>query len=86
MWERFLHFFIIEWSKSDLSKINWLRGVIWLHSNSVGALEQVFIVSRSYQTSFDFSGSDFNFDCGLCDHVITRYASPSKDLNQNKSY
>jgi hypothetical protein len=32
-------------------------------------------VSHSYQTYFDFPGSDFNLDCGLRDHMITRFAS-----------
>ncbi|KAL3569551.1 hypothetical protein D5086_029441 [Populus alba] len=36
----------------------------------------VSIVSHSYQTSFGFPGSDLNLDCGLRDHVITRFASP----------
>jgi len=44
-------------------------------SNSVGALGQVCIVSHSYQTYFGFPGSDLNLDCGLRDHVITRFAS-----------
>jgi len=38
-------------------------------------LEQVFVVSHSYQTYFGFPGSDFNLDCGLRDHVITRFVS-----------
>jgi hypothetical protein len=46
--ERFLHYLVLEQAESDLSKINWLRGVIQLHSNSVGALGQVFIVPHSY--------------------------------------
>jgi len=52
----------------------------WHHptqSNSVGALGQVSIVSHSYQTSFGFPGSNLKLDCGLCDHVITRFASNS---------
>jgi len=32
-------------------------------------------VSHSFQTYFGFSGSDLNLDCGLCDHVIMRFAS-----------
>jgi hypothetical protein len=35
----------------------------------------VSIVSRSYQTYFGFSKSDLNLDCGLRDHVITRFVS-----------
>ena len=49
----------------------------WHHStqsNSVGALGQVFIVSHSYETYFGFPGLDLNLDCGLHDHVITRFA------------
>jgi hypothetical protein len=38
-------------------------------------LGQVSIVSHSYQTYFDFPGSDLNLDCGLRDHVITRFTS-----------
>ena len=44
-------------------------------SNSVGALRQVSIVPHSYQTYFDFSGSDLNPDCKLRDHTIMRFAS-----------
>jgi len=73
--ERFLYFLVLEQTKSDLSKINWLLSVIRLHSNSIGSLWQVFIVSHSYQTSFDFPRSDLNLDCGLRDHMITRFAS-----------
>ena len=32
-------------------------------------------MSPSYQTYFGFPGSDLNLDCGLRDHVITRFAS-----------
>jgi hypothetical protein len=55
---------------------DWLAS--WRHSthfNSVGALGQVSIVSHSYQIYFSFPGSDLNLDCGLCDHVIRRFAS-----------
>ena len=47
----------------------------YFNSNSVGVLGQVSIVSHSLQTYFSFTGSDLNLDCGLCDHVITRFAS-----------
>jgi len=70
---------ILERTEYDLSKINWLRGVILLNLNSVGALGQVSIVSHSYQTYFGFPGSDLNLDCGLRDHVITRFASACED-------
>jgi hypothetical protein len=33
-------------------------------------LEQVFIVSHSYQIYLSFPGLDLNLDCGLRDHVI----------------
>jgi hypothetical protein len=48
VWEWFLHSSILEWIESDLSKINWLCGVILFHSNSIGTLGQVFIVSHFY--------------------------------------
>jgi hypothetical protein len=38
VWEWFLHFSILERTKSDSSKINKLHDVILLHSNSVGWL------------------------------------------------
>jgi len=34
-----------------------------------------FSLSHSYQIYFGFPGPDFNFDYGLCDHVIMRFAS-----------
>jgi hypothetical protein len=41
------------------------------------------MVSHSYQTYFGFSGSDLNLDCGLHDHVITRFASPALLKTEN---
>jgi hypothetical protein len=67
-----LHSSVLERTESDLSKINWLRGVILLHPNSVGALGQVSIVSHSYHIYFDFPELDLNLDCGLHDYVITK--------------
>jgi len=46
--------------------------VMWPRDNEV-ALEQVCIVSHSYHTYFGFPRSDLNLDCGLPDHVITRF-------------
>ena len=31
-------------------------------------------MSHSYQTYFGFPGLDLNLDCGLRDHVMTRFA------------
>jgi hypothetical protein len=70
MWEWFFHSSVLERIESDLLKINWLRGVILLHSNSVGALGQVCIVSHSYQTYFSFLRLDLILDFGLHDHEI----------------
>jgi hypothetical protein len=70
-----LHSLVLERIKFDLSKINWLRGVILLHSNLIVVLGQVSIVSHSYQTYFGFPRSYLNLDCGLCDHMITRFTS-----------
>ena len=39
-------------------------------------------MSHSYQTYFGFPGSDLNLDCGLHDHVITRFASRGGDEDQ----
>jgi hypothetical protein len=55
-----LYFLVLERTESNLSKINWLRGIIRLHFNSVCVLEHVLIVSHSYQTSFGFLRSDLN--------------------------
>jgi hypothetical protein len=38
-------------------------------------LGQVSTVAHYYQTFFGFPGSDLNLDCGLCDHVTTRFVS-----------
>jgi hypothetical protein len=51
-------------------KINWLHGVIRFNSNNVGALGHVYIVSQFYQSSFGFSGSNFDLNCGLRDHEV----------------
>jgi len=39
-------------------------------------------VLHSYQTYFGFPGSDLNLDCGLRDHVITRFPSRGGDEDQ----
>jgi len=70
-----LHSSVLERTESDLSKINWLRCIILLHSNSFSALGQVSIVSHSYQIYFSFPRSYLNLDCRLRDHVIMRFAS-----------
>jgi len=67
-----LHSSVLERTESDLSKINWLRDVILLHPNSVGALGQVSIVSHFYHIYFGFPELDLNLDCGLHDYVITK--------------
>ena len=50
-----MHFSILERTEFDLSKINWLRGIILLHSNNIGALRKVSIVLHSYQIFFQLS-------------------------------
>jgi hypothetical protein len=72
----FLYYLVLKWTEFDLSKINWLRGIIRLHYNSIGVLGQVSIVSHSYQTFFSFLRSDLNLGCRLHDPMITRFASP----------
>jgi hypothetical protein len=46
--------FVFERTESDISKINWLYGVIRLHFNSVGVLGYVSIILHSYLISFGF--------------------------------
>jgi hypothetical protein len=75
MWKWFLHSSVLERIESNFLKINWLREVILLHSNSVGVLGEVSIVSHSYQTYFDFPESYLNLAYGLHDRVIMRFAS-----------
>jgi hypothetical protein len=55
---------------TDLSKIIWFCGIIRLHSNSVGALRHVFIVSHFYQIYFSVLGSYLNLDCGMRNHEV----------------
>ena len=71
MCERFFHSSVLERIESNLSNINWLYDVIWLHYNSAGALKVSFhCVTLFYQTSFGFPRLDLNFDCGLRDYEI----------------
>jgi hypothetical protein len=79
LWKWFLHSSVLEWTEFNLSKINWLHDVILFHSNSVGALWQVSIVSHSYQTHFSFPGSDLNLDCELRDQFSYNFTF---DFNQ----
>jgi hypothetical protein len=80
----------ILWFLNKLNLIYWrltaFRGVIQLQFNSASVLGHVSIISHSYQTSFSFSGSDLNFDCGLCDHVIMRFASVGIKARLQESY
>ena len=76
VWERFLHSSVFEWTESDLSKINWLRGVILLNPIVLVPWGRFPLCYTPYQTYFGFPGSNLNLDCGLRDHVITRFASP----------
>ena len=75
MWEWFLRSSVLERIEFDLSKINWFRGIIWLHSNNVGALRHVSIMSHFYHTSFGFLGSYLYLDYGSHDHMITKFTS-----------
>jgi hypothetical protein len=65
-----LHSLVLERIESDLSKINWLRGVILLIPIELVPWGR-FPLCHSYQTYFSFPGLDLNLDCGLRDHVIT---------------
>jgi 4-amino-4-deoxy-L-arabinose transferase-like glycosyltransferase len=59
-------FIVLERTKSDLLKINWLRGIILL----IPIVLVPWAMSHSYHTYFGFPGSDLNLDCGLRDHEI----------------
>ena len=65
-----MHFSVLERTESDLSKINWLCGVILLLPIVLVPWGQVSIVSHSYQTYFGFPGSDLILRCGLRDHEV----------------
>ena len=91
VWEWFLHSSVLERTEFDLSKINWLRGVILLHPNSVGALGQVSIVSHSYHIYFGFPELDLNLDCGLHEtnskiHQETKKKSREKNKRQEAKW
>jgi len=62
-----LHSSVLERTESDLSKINSLRGVILLNP--------IVLVSWGRFPLCHTLLSDLNLDCGLRDHVITRFAS-----------
>jgi len=56
VWEWFLYSSVLEWTESDLSKFNWLHGIILLHSNSVGALRAGFYSVTFLLDLFRLSG------------------------------
>jgi hypothetical protein len=86
-WERFLHTSVLQWTKFDLSKINWFSSIILFYSNSIGALRQVFIMSHSYQIYFSFLGSNLNLDCDLHDTWSWgSYYSVSELGSETRSY
>jgi hypothetical protein len=86
-WILFLIFFVLtcESDSCILQFLNELNLTYWrlisfvasfyFIPNSVGSSGQVFIVSHSYQTYFDFSWSDLNLYCGLCNRMITRFVA-----------
>ena len=74
MWEWFLHSSVLKWTEFDLSKINWLRGVILLIP-IVLVFWNRFSLCHSYQTYFGFPRSDLNLNCRLRDHMIMKFAS-----------
>jgi len=65
---------VLERTKSDLSKINWLHGVILLIP-IVLVLGAGFHYVTLISDLFGFPGSDLKLDCGLRDHMIMRFAS-----------
>ena len=75
VWEWFLYSSVLERTKSDLSNISWLCGIILLIPIVLVPWGRFMLCLYSYQTYFCFPGSNISLDCGLCDHVITRFAS-----------
>jgi len=75
VWEWFLHSSVLERTESDLLKINWLRGVILLNPVVLVPWGRFPLCHTPIRPISAFSGSDLNLDCGLRDHVITRFAS-----------
>ena len=75
MWEWFLHSSVLERTESDLSKINLLRGVILLNPIVLVPWGRFPLCHTPIRPISAFPGSDLNLNCGLRDHVITRFAS-----------
>jgi len=75
VWEWFLHSSVLERTESDLLKINWLRGVILLNPVVLVPWGRFPLCHTPIRPISAFPGSDLNLDCGLRDHVITRFAS-----------
>jgi hypothetical protein len=69
-----LHSSVLEQTEFDLTKINWLRGVILLILIVLVPWGR-FLLCHSYETNFGFPGSDLNLDRGWRDHVIMSFAS-----------
>ena len=70
-----MHSLVLERTESDLSKINWLRGVILLIPIVLVPWGRFPLCHTPIRPYFGFPGSDLILGCGLRDHVITRFAS-----------
>jgi hypothetical protein len=76
-----LHSSVLERNESDLSKVNWLRDVILLISIVLVPWGRFSLCHTPIRPISTFPGSNLNLDCGLRDHVITRFASPFTSNN-----
>ena len=70
-----MHSSVLERTESDLSKINWLRGVILLLPIVLVPWGRFPLCHTPIRPISAFPGSDLILRCGLRDHVITRFAS-----------
>ena len=85
VWEWLLYFLVLERTESDLSKINWLRGVILLLPIVLVPWGRFPLCHTPIRPILAFPGSDFILRCGLRDQVIMRFASGDiRDRLQNK--
>ena len=76
-----MHSSVLERNESDLSKVNWLRGVILLISIVLVPWGRFSLCHTPIRPISAFPGSNLNLDCGLRDPVITRFASPFTSNN-----
>ena len=80
-----MHSSVLERTESDLSKINWLRGVILLLPIVLVPWGRFPLCHTPIRPISAFPGSDLILRCGLRDHVITRFASDPMTRSRTKA-